>query len=190
MMKKDLGSVMALYPTPVTLVGTVLEDGRVNWLPIAHVGIVEHHHFVISIDKAHVLSEWAINQNRTVSVSLVNQAMLEKVDYAGIAKAAKEDKGNLFPYHFDEVEKAPIPDEAPLTMTGHVVYDFSIGNFHNFVIKPDHTYIAEELLNDKGKVDYTVMNPVLFEFQNTQYVATGPVIGRCWNYGAHYKKKE
>lgn len=41
-MQKDMGAVMGLYPTPVTVVGTVLEDGRINWLPIAHVGVVEH----------------------------------------------------------------------------------------------------------------------------------------------------
>jgi hypothetical protein len=37
-MQKDIGAVMGLYPMPTTLVGTVLEDGRVNFLPIAHVG--------------------------------------------------------------------------------------------------------------------------------------------------------
>ncbi len=38
-MQKNIGSVMGLYPTPVTVVGTVSE-GRVNWLPVAHVGVV------------------------------------------------------------------------------------------------------------------------------------------------------
>lgn len=87
-MQKDMGAVMGLYPTPVTVVGTVLEDGRINWLPIAHVGVVEHGKFLISVDKAHTLSDGAIFKNRTVSVSLVRQDMLERVDYCGIAKAA------------------------------------------------------------------------------------------------------
>lgn len=37
--KKDTGAVQALYPTPATVVGTVF-DGKVNWLLVAHVGIV------------------------------------------------------------------------------------------------------------------------------------------------------
>lgn len=189
-MQKDLGNVMGLYPTPLTLVGTVLEDGRTNWLPIAHVGVVEHGHFVISVDKAHTLSEAAIAKNGTVSVSLVTKDLLERVDYCGIAKSAKTDKGPVFPHHFDDVEKAPIPDEAPLCMTGQIVQDFSVGNFHNFVVKPVHTYVRDEYVNERGKVDYAQMSPVLFEFQNAQYLATGGVIGKCWNYGKDFGKKE
>lgn len=62
-MQKDIGSVMGLYPMPTTLVGTVLEDGRVNFLPIAHVGVVEHGHFLISVDQSHKLDDAAIIKN-------------------------------------------------------------------------------------------------------------------------------
>ena len=31
---------MTLYPTPATVVGTVNNEGKVNWLLVAHVGIV------------------------------------------------------------------------------------------------------------------------------------------------------
>ena len=39
MKKKNLGKVFALYPTPDTVIGTVV-DGKVNWLNIAHLGVV------------------------------------------------------------------------------------------------------------------------------------------------------
>ena len=31
-MKKNIGQKLALYPTPATVVGTVGEEGKVNWL--------------------------------------------------------------------------------------------------------------------------------------------------------------
>ena len=31
-MKKNIGKKLALYPTPATVVGTVGEEGKVNWL--------------------------------------------------------------------------------------------------------------------------------------------------------------
>ena len=62
-MQKDIGSVMGLYPTPVTVVGTVV-DGRVNFLTIAHVGVVEHGALLISIDKAHEFSDKGIRTNK------------------------------------------------------------------------------------------------------------------------------
>ncbi|WP_211182009.1 hypothetical protein [Megasphaera elsdenii] len=59
---KDIGAVMALYPTPVTVVGTVV-DGRVNWLTIAHVGVVEHTKFIISVDRTHEFSVRGIEKD-------------------------------------------------------------------------------------------------------------------------------
>ena len=47
-MQKEIGAVMGLYPTPVTVVGTVVE-GRVNWLTIAHVGVVDQSRFVLRV---------------------------------------------------------------------------------------------------------------------------------------------
>ena len=50
-MQKDIGSVMGLYPTPVTVVGVVTERGNVNFLTIAHVGVVEHGLFLDMCDE-------------------------------------------------------------------------------------------------------------------------------------------
>ena len=187
-MQKDLGGVMGLYPTPVTVVGTVVE-GRVNFLTIAHVGVVEHGAFLISVDKAHEFSDRGIRTNKTVSVSLVNQALLAAADYCGIAKGAKTDKSGVFKYHFGEVEQAPIIDEASVSMACRVVESFTVGNFTNYILKPVHTYVQEEYVNAKGKIDYAKAGPVLFEFQNARYLSTGEVIGQCWNYGKDFAVK-
>ncbi len=188
-MQKEIGSVMALYPTPLTLVGTVV-DGRVNWLPIAHVGVVEHQAFVISVDNAHELSNRGIKENNTVSVSLVREEMLKAVDYCGIKKGAEVDKSGVFEYRFGDLEGAPIPVEAPLTMECEVISSFEVGNFTNYVVKSKHTHVQEEYLNERGKVDYEAMSPVLFEFQNAQYLSTGSVLGACWRMGRDYDQEE
>lgn len=186
-MQKEIGPVMGLYPTPVTVCGTVLEDGRVNWLTIAHVGVVEHGHLLVSIDSGHELSDAAIAANGTVSVSLVSRDMLEAADWCGIAKGAKTDKSAAFAHHFDEVEGAPVLEEAPLCMTCRVVQMVEVGAFHNYILEPVHTYVQEELLTEKGKIDYGAMSPVLFEFSQAQYLACGPVIGKCWRLGKDFQ---
>jgi flavin reductase (DIM6/NTAB) family NADH-FMN oxidoreductase RutF len=187
-MQKDIGSVMGLYPMPTTIVGTVLEDGRVNFLPIAHVGVVEHAHFLISVDKAHTLDDAAIQKNRVVSVSLVDQSMMKAADWCGIVKAADTDKSDVFPWHFDDLEKAPVVENAPVCMTCRVEQMVEVGAFHNYILKPVHTYVMEEDLNERGKIDYEKVSPVLFEFQSAQYLSTGKVIGKCWDYGKDYRK--
>lgn len=184
-MQKDIGSVMGLYPTPVTVCGTIM-DGRVNFLTIAHVGVVEHGTLLISVDTTHELSTRGIMKNKTVSVSLVNQAMLKAADYCGIVKGAKTNKSGVFTYHFGELKTAPIIDDAPVSMECQVLNIVPVGAFNNFILKPVHTYVQEEFLNSRGKIDYEKISPVLFEFQNAQYLSTGKVIGQCWNYGKDF----
>lgn len=188
-MQKNIGSVMGLYPTPVTVCGTVVA-GKVNWLTIAHLGVAEHGVLLISVDKNHELSNRGIKENGTVSVNLVNQPMLKAADYCGIAKGAKTDKSDVFPYHFGELEGAPIIDVAPLAMECKVMDVVEVGNFNNYILKPVNTYVQEEFLNEKGKVDYEKISPVLFEFQNAQYLSTGKVIGQCWNYGKDFRDEK
>lgn len=40
-MKKNVGSVLALYPTPAVVVGTMIEN-KPAWLLAGHVGIIGH----------------------------------------------------------------------------------------------------------------------------------------------------
>lgn len=184
-MQKDIGAVMGLYPMPVTVVG-VVNGERVNFLPIAHVGVVEHGTLLISIDKNHEFSDAGIKENGVVSVSLVSESMMKAADYCGIVKGAKTDKSVVFKYHFGELEKAPIIDEAPVSMACRVVNSIEVGNFTNYILKPEHTYVQEECLNDKGKIDYEKTGSVLFEFQCAQYLSVGKVIGKCWSIGKDY----
>lgn len=73
-MKKNIGNVLALYPTPAVVVGTEV-NGKVNWLLVAHVGIIGHDRIMLSLFKKHYTNE-GIRQTGKVSVNMVNEAML------------------------------------------------------------------------------------------------------------------
>lgn len=186
-MQKDIGSVMGLYPMPVTVVG-VVSEGRVNFLPIAHVGVVEHGHLLVSIDKNHTFSDAGIKEHRQLSVSLVNPEMMVAADYCGMVKGAKTDKSGVFRHHFTEdLPYAPVLDDAPVSMACQVEKQVEVGNFTNYILKPVHTLVQEDCLNERGKIDYEKVHPVLFEFQNAQYLSTGSVAGKCWSVGKAWK---
>ena len=42
-MKKNMGNLLALYPTPLVVVGAMV-DGKPNWLLVGHLGIIGHDH--------------------------------------------------------------------------------------------------------------------------------------------------
>ena len=185
-MQKEIGAVMGLYPTPLTVVGTVV-DGRVNRLPIAHVGVVEHTRFLISVDKDHAFSVRGIETNGTVSVSLVNREILAAADYCGMHKGTAEDKSQVFPHHFDEVKGAPIPDNAPLVMTCRVVRKVEVGQFNNYILESVHTYVEEKYLNERNKPDYEKMRPILFGIPERSLSGNRVCYGPLLNIGREFQ---
>ena len=168
-MKKNIGNVLALYPTPAVVVGTEV-NGKVNWLLVAHVGIIGHDQIMLSLFKKHYSNE-GVKQTGKVSVNMVNEAMLERADYVGCVGGAKADKSDVFIYHKGEAG-TPVIDESPLVMECEVVDNY------------------ETDLNEKGKPDYDKLKPVLFEMPNYTYLRTGETIGKCTSFGEAYRKEE
>ena len=126
-MKKNIGSVLALYPTPTTIVGTVI-DGKVNWITIAHVGIIGLDSIMLSSRKSHY-SNQGIKENKTASVNLVTEDMLVEADYVGIVSGKTNDKSKVFEYHMGELKNVPIIDKSPLTMECELVDVYDTQNY-------------------------------------------------------------
>lgn len=181
-MKKNIGSLLALYPMPVTVIGA-MNDEKPTWTLVAHVGIIGHDRVLISLAKPHFINGIVKTQNK-LSVNLVCEAMLPKVDAAGSVSGTKEDKSTLFAYSLGAAG-TPMIEEAPLTMECTVVDMYETEGFESFICTIDNTYVEEVHLNQSGKVDYSTLKPVLFEFPTYQYLCTGDVIGKCLS----FKKK-
>lgn len=46
-MKKNIGTNLALYPTPLVVVGTMV-DGKPNYTLVGHLGIIGHDRIMVS----------------------------------------------------------------------------------------------------------------------------------------------
>lgn len=176
MEKENIGSFVALYPKPLTVVGAEV-NGKVNWLVVGHTGIIGHNRIILSMSDKHYTNK-GIHQTGRLSINLVSREMLPKADYAGSVSGADTDKSTLFAYHIGE-NGAPLIDESPLSMECKVVDKFKTDGFDNFICEVAATYVAKDMLNEDGRPDYTRLKPVLFEFPTYSYLATGEVIGRC-----------
>ena len=176
--KKNLGSLLALYPKPMTVVGTKVE-GKVNWLVVGHTGIIGHDRILVSMSKQHY-SNQGIKKLKKFSINLVSREMLPKADYVGSVSGEMVDKSDVFAYHIGE-NGTPVIDVSPLTMECNVVDIYETEGFDNFICTVVNTYASPDVLGSDGKLDYTRLKPVLFEFPTYSYLATGEVIGKCLN---------
>lgn len=176
--KQNMGSVLALYPKPMTVIGAEV-NGKVNWLVVGHTGIIGHDRILVSMSKSHYTNQ-GIKESKKLSINLVSREMLPQADYVGSVSGDSVDKSKAFEYHWGE-NGTPVIDASPLTMECDVVDIFETKGFDNFICSIANTYAAPEALGKDGKLDYSRLKPVLFDFPSYSYIATGEIIGKCLN---------
>ena len=182
-MKKNIGNYNACFPTPIVVVGAMV-NGRPNWFEVAWVGIGDRDIITMSVTPTHKTCE-GIFAEKKLSISLVDQPMLQKADYVGIVSGSKVDKSEVFPWEKGELG-TPVPTEAPVVMECELLDTYTQHGMNLLVCRVKHTYVEEDLLDEKGKPDFAKLKPVLFE-PRFNYLLTGDVLGPCIQLGKAYK---
>ena len=180
-MKKHIGNGIALYPTPLVVVGAMV-NGKPNWTLVGYLGIIGHDHVMVSMVAAHY-SNQGIRESKALSINIVDEALLPRADRSGCVSGNQEDKSGLFVWHADETTGAPMIDDAPVTMACQVEDIYQTPNFESFICTIAATYAEERVLTPEGKIDYRALKPVLFEMPTYEYLGTGEVLGKCMSYG-------
>jgi len=175
-MKKHIGNTLALYPTPLAVVGAMIK-GKPNWALVGHLGIIGHDRVMVSLAKPHYTNQ-GIKETRALSINLVDDAMLKKADYVGCVSGSTIDKSEVFPYCIAE-GGVPIINEAPVVMVCKVDDIYETEGFESFICKITETYAETSVLTSDEKIDYRALKPVLFEMPTYEYLKTGEVIGKC-----------
>lgn len=73
-MKKNIGSQLALYPAPVTVIG-VMNGDKPTWTLVAHVGIIGHGRILVSLAASHFING-IIKENKILSINIVDEGIL------------------------------------------------------------------------------------------------------------------
>ena len=188
-MKKDLGSVNALYPSLTTILGADV-NGKPNFIAVAHVGIMNHgtpQYLSFGLGKIHH-TNIGIHEHREFSVNIPGESLMVETDYVGLVTGAKTDKSGVFELFRGELTHAPMIVECPVTMECrlHSVVDFPTHDV--FVGEIVRTYADETVIGENDKIDVTKVKPLLFDMNSIQYYALGSALGACWNVGKQLKK--
>lgn len=175
-MKKNIGATLALYPSPVIVVGAMV-DGKPSWTLVAHAGTMAHGHLMLSLVQSHYINK-GIKETKKVSVNVVDESWLKEADRMGVISGSKEDKSNTFEYTIGE-NGAPLINKAKLSIECEVDGNYELEHFDNFICNILAVYADDGILNEKGKIDYHTFKPVLFEFPTYEYFVTGDAVGNC-----------
>lgn len=108
-MKQSIDTKLALYPTPVTVIGTMNGD-KPTWTLVAHIGINGHDRILVSRAEPHYINH-LIKENGRLSINLVTEEMLPAADVSGSVTGAKDDKSDLFEYELWAAEVNTLTEE-------------------------------------------------------------------------------
>lgn len=186
-MKKNIGAVPALYPVPLIVVGA-MNGEKPTWTLVAHTGIPSHGKLMVSLAAAHFING-CVKEAGKLSVNVVDRSWLDRADWCGSVSGAKQSKADEFAWTPGEAG-TPLIDEAKLSMELAVEDIYEVDGFENFICSVAGTYADESIQNDKGKVDFCALSPVLFEMPNYTYIATGGKIADCLSFARARKQAQ
>jgi flavin reductase (DIM6/NTAB) family NADH-FMN oxidoreductase RutF len=187
-MKKTLGGINALYPTPTVIVGAIV-DGKPNFITIAHIGIVNHakpYLISISMGKVHYTNP-GIRENKEFSVNIPSENLVAETDYVGIVSGKKVDKSGVFEIFYGSLSKAPMIKACPVCMECRL-FDTYDTPTHDLFIGEIVEAHAEESVLTEGKLDVSKVRPLLFDMHTVKYWSLGPAVASCWSVGKQLKK--
>ena len=187
-MRKDLGSLPALYPMPVTMVAAYDENGKVNVMNAAWVMIAAMDKIALFIDEDHKTTK-NIRKTRAFTVSIADRDHMDVADFFGIATGnTMEDKFERTGCHAVKSAHvdAPIIEEFPVCLECQLE-EIVDGSIHAVVGKIVNVSADESVLGDDGKIDPDKLRPITFDPIHHTYRVLGEKVGNAFQDGAKLK---
>jgi flavin reductase (DIM6/NTAB) family NADH-FMN oxidoreductase RutF len=192
-MKKSIGANTIAYPNPVWCVGSYDRDGKPNVMTIAWGGICcsKPPAVTISLRKA-TYTYGCIMERSAYTISIPSTKYVTETDYFGMASGKTSDKfrdTGLTPVPSDKVD-APYVGEFPLILECKVVHTHEIGLHTQFIGEIVDIKADEAVLNEKDIPLMQKVAPFVFGHGVREYRALGEDIGRAFDIGRKYNRKE
>jgi flavin reductase (DIM6/NTAB) family NADH-FMN oxidoreductase RutF len=188
-MKQEMGPMLALYPMPVTLVGSMV-NGRPNYCPVAHVGILNYgkpQYISVGMHRSHHTNQ-GIRENNEFSVNMPSAALIKATDHLGLVSGRNEDKSEVFKTVFGSLKAAPLIEECPVSMECRLHQTLELGSHEIFIGDMVLTHADPKVLTD-GAIDIRKLDPLLFDMGSKSYWTIGGPIGKAWNSGRQYQPR-
>ena len=177
---------------PVLMIASYDENGVPNVMNAAWGMISDMDKITLFIDEDHKTTK-NIRAVKAFTVSIADKAHMAEADFFGIATgnkmADKFARSGLHEVKSSHVN-APIIEEFPITMECELLEIVQTENLHAVVGKIVNTCADENILDEKGKVDPSKINALIFDQFQSGYYVVGEKVGKAWNAGAALMKKK
>jgi flavin reductase (DIM6/NTAB) family NADH-FMN oxidoreductase RutF len=155
----------ALFPCPVVLVTCIGSDEKPNIITLAWAGVVCSDPPMLGLGiRPHRHSYRLIEDSGEFVVNIPTEDILYEVDFCGIYSGSDVDKfaeTRLTPEPAEQV-KPPLILECPVNIECVVTNKISLGVHHLFIGKIVRVHVNQDILNEKGRIDFTKVAPLCY----------------------------
>ena len=164
-MKKDLGTVQAVFPMPVLVIAAYDENGTVQCMNAAWGQICDTDKIALFLDPDHATTK-AIVARKAFTVALADRAHMAEADYVGIVSgnqvADKFARSGLTAAKSARVD-APVIEQFPVAMECELAEVAETKTLYAIVGTIVNTVAEERVLDAQGKVDPAKLDAIAFD---------------------------
>jgi flavin reductase (DIM6/NTAB) family NADH-FMN oxidoreductase RutF len=179
MAKIKKGPQTWLYPTPVLLVGALVEE-KPNFMAVAWGGVVSSAPPMLGVairPSRHTLV--GIREHGVFSVNIPKTNDVKKADYCGVYSGAKVDKSGVFSVWYGNEKNVPLIEECPICMECKVVQTIELGAHVLVIGEITETHIDEDCLVE-GTPSIEKIDPLVYVSGARTYHGIGAYIADAY----------
>lgn len=178
-----------VYPLPAVMVSCQDEKGFANIITIAWTGTICTNPAMLYISVRPERYSYSIIKNTgEFVINLTTKKLIKAVDYCGVRSGRDVDKFkemNLTAKKANQLNYAPIIEEAPVNIECKVKEIMPLGSHHMFIAEVVGVNIEDMYLNENGKFELNHSNLIIYS--HGEYYGLGELLG---SFGYSVRKKE
>lgn len=183
---KSFGPKTLIYPTPVFVIVTYMEDGRPNIMTAAWAGICCSRPpcIAVSLRKA-TATHGNLLRSKAFTVGVPSEEHARQVDYCGLVSGRETDKfaaTRLTPVPSTLVA-APFVAEFPMTLECRLAQIHELGLHTQFIGEILDVKAREEMVAGDGLLDIHKVRPLVFTPDSEEYFGIGERVGQAFSLG-------
>jgi flavin reductase (DIM6/NTAB) family NADH-FMN oxidoreductase RutF len=182
-----------MYPAPAVVASAYDEEGRADACTLAFATMCSHHPPAVMIAINTTLKRKTLKsilQTKEFCIGFPSVEHMAEVDYLGIESGYNADKLAEINYSHHKAEKvnAPIINEFKVSLECMVMHIAEVGSHTQITGEIVNVQAEEEVLNDKNKIDFKLLDPLAYDDITHSYYRTGNKIADAFKAGLKFKK--
>jgi len=188
-MRKNLGSMGAIFPMPVLMIATYDKDGNIDVMNAAWGMMADMKKIALNLTETHKTVK-NIKETGFFTVSIADSMHVKEADYVGIVSGNNNpDKFQKSGLHAvkSEFVNAPIILEFPVTMECKFLEYQDGENGIGVIGEIINVSVDEKVLDESGKINPDNIKALIYDTFCNNYYVVGERVGRAFHDGMPLK---